>query len=115
MLYFLVILMLALLGNPYFSILQYSLVSYSIYLVISILFHIVRIRIERISYWSSITESHYSEHWQRRTRTSSVQRCLGAIAPWIPGQRFPNAIAKSDDVKVRCLKQGDYTRRSVSV
>jgi len=24
--------------------------------------HIVRIRMERISYWSSITESHYSEH-----------------------------------------------------
>jgi hypothetical protein len=36
MLYFLVILMLALLGNLYFSILQYSLVSYSISSVISI-------------------------------------------------------------------------------
>jgi hypothetical protein len=32
--------------------------------VISIPFHIVRIRMERNSYWSSITESHYSEHWK---------------------------------------------------
>jgi hypothetical protein len=43
--------------------LQYSSVSYNISSVISIPFHIVQIRIERNSYWSSITESHYSEHW----------------------------------------------------
>jgi hypothetical protein len=55
--------MLRLSCNPYFRILQYSSVSYSISSVISIPFRIRIIRMEGSHTGLVFTESHYSEHW----------------------------------------------------
>jgi hypothetical protein len=60
-----IILMLHLLYNPYFSILQYRSVPYSIKTVISIYPRIIRIRKILLSYGSNNTDTHYCDLWDR--------------------------------------------------
>jgi hypothetical protein len=56
-----IILILYLLYNPYFSILQYRSVPYSIKIVISICPRIIRIRKILLSYGSNNTDTHYCD------------------------------------------------------
>jgi hypothetical protein len=56
-----VILILGLLYNPYFSILQYSTVPYNTKTLISIYLYIVRIR-KNLSYSAINIDTHYCDH-----------------------------------------------------